>query len=100
MNSKGLVISGVDNVSEFVEAGNQQAAGAALLWTQYDKAFERGVLDIPTGIRSWLFLSDGIAFDPAGDNGDILVALDNVGKITATGGLQLTGGDITGILVA
>jgi hypothetical protein len=100
VNSKGLVNSGVDNVSEFVEAGNQQAAGAALIWTQYDKPFERGVLDIPTGIRSWLFLSDGIAFDPTGDNGDILVALDNVGGIKATGGLQITGGDITGILVA
>lgn len=99
VNSKGLVNSGVDNVSEFVEAGNQQAAGAALIWTQYDKAFERGVLKIETGIRSWLFLSDGKAFDPTGDNGDILVELDNVGGFKATGGLQLTGGDITGLVV-
>jgi len=99
VNSKGLVEpgAGVDNISEFVEAGNQQAAGAALLWTQYDNAFLDTPLDIPTGIRSWLFMSDGIV---GNTDGDILVALDNVGQIAATGGLEIKNGNITGILVA
>ncbi len=97
VNNNGLVTSGVDNISEFIEAGGQQLRGEALIWTENDTAF----LGTPVGtktpenpILSYLFISDGKA---GLTDGDLLVALDNVGQIDPTGGLQITNGKITDI---
>ena len=100
VNSNGLVTGGVDNISEFIEAGAQQLRGEALIWTENNTPFPGKTVGSYTpenGILSYLFISDG---DAGLTTGDLLVALDNVGQIDATGGLQLTNGKITDIMTA
>ena len=112
VNSKGLVIDGITSLSEFIEAGVQQGEGEALLWTQNGVAFVDKTFGDYTpeyGTLSYLFISDGA--DGLND-GDLLIALDNVAVITdpsidfpdasaytvdSAGGLEITGGLITNI---
>lgn len=96
VNNKGLVLSGVDNITEFVAAGSQQTtAGAAIVWTQSPAPFTTPAPFNTDEFRtSWLFISDG---DGALSNGDLLVELTNVAFDTkaATGGMVINGGNIT-----
>ena len=123
VNSKGLVIDGITSLSEFIEAGGQQGESEALLWTQNGVAFTDKTFGDYTpeyGTLSYLFISDGV--DGLND-GDLLIALDNVAVITkpvftpvvtkaaptvdlpvvstysvdSTGGLEINGGLITNI---
>ena len=98
VNSNGLVTAGVSDIVQFIDAGAQQDRGDALIWTENDTPS----LGAPIGqkipenpILSYLFISDGVA---GLTNGDLLVALDNVGEIDPTGGLQITNGRITDIM--
>ena len=71
-----------------------------MIWTENNTPFPGKTVGSYTpenGILSYLFISDG---DAGLTTGDLLVALDNVGQIDATGGLQLTNGKITDIMTA
>lgn len=101
INNKGLVLSGVDNITEFVKEGSLQAtAGAAIVWTQYPDPFTSPApFSVDEFRTSWLFISDG---DGTLTNGDLLVQLTNVAFDTkaSTGGLILNGGNITDMVAA
>lgn len=93
----GLVTGGVDNITEFIEAGSlQTVAGQALIWTQDAVPFTTPApFNVNTFRTSWLFISDG---DGVLSDGDLLVELTNVVPTANTGGLVLNGGDITNIV--
>ena len=99
VNSKGLVLSGVDNITEFVLAGSQQTtAGAALVWTETADPFTTPMpFDVDEFRTSWLFISDG---DGVLTNQDLLVELTNVAFGGGTGGMVINGGNITDLVTA
>ena len=101
VNSKGLVLSGVDNITEFVLAGSQQTtAGAALVWTESAAPFiTPAPFEVAEFRTSWLFISDG---DGVLTNQDLLVELTNVAfdRTSATGGMVINGGNITDMVFA
>lgn len=109
INSRGLVTSGVGNIESFVTAGaSLTTRGAAILWNESPNVPTTAGNLIPP--RSQLFISDG---DGVLSSGDLLMQLNQVAGLvppplddssgnpfTATGGLIITGGDITDIRLA